>query len=150
MFYECLIMFKNVLRCLVSHAMIGNWRLHYLQSLPCDCQSPQGSAIMRESNPMLNSILNGDWSNSVHRRQFPKGCPNAYIFILPYSSPNFHPIRIKKCNSTPKWTDYNVACYFLNFYSKFERRIKKIKKILKNWNFIFIYYIFEEFFGNNE
>ena len=26
-----------------------------------------------ESDPMLNSVLNGDWSNSVPGRQFPKG-----------------------------------------------------------------------------
>ena len=26
-----------------------------------------------ESDPMLNSTLNGDWSNFVHGRQFPKG-----------------------------------------------------------------------------
>ena len=27
----------------------------------------------RESDPIINSVLNGDWSNSVPGRQFPKG-----------------------------------------------------------------------------
>ena len=27
----------------------------------------------RKSDPMLNSVLNGNWSNSVPGRQFPKG-----------------------------------------------------------------------------
>ena len=31
---------------------------------------PQGLSIC---DPMLNSVLNGDWSNSVPGRQFPKG-----------------------------------------------------------------------------
>ena len=32
-----------------------------------------------ESDPMLNSVLNGEWSNSVAERQIPKGCaPSHY------------------------------------------------------------------------
>ena len=33
----------------------------------------------RESDPMLNSILNVDWTNSVPRRQFPKGNSAAVL-----------------------------------------------------------------------
>ena len=46
--------------------------------------TPQKSAITqrwrrrdrryrRERDPMLNSVLNGDWSKSVNRRQIPEG-----------------------------------------------------------------------------
>ena len=33
----------------------------------------------RESDPMLNSVLNGDWSNSVPGRQFPKGMTDYFL-----------------------------------------------------------------------
>ena len=36
----------------------------------------QGSRYGRERDHMLNFILNGDWSNSVPRRQIPEG-PNS-------------------------------------------------------------------------
>ena len=75
-------MFNNDLWCLASRAMIG------------DRRSPQGSRqrrrdrrelrrnrrwrrrdrrYHRERDPMLNSVLNGDWSNSVPGRQIPEG-----------------------------------------------------------------------------
>ena len=44
-------------------------------------RSPQGSQQSRrdrryhhESDHMVNSVLYGDWSNSVPGRQIPKGC----------------------------------------------------------------------------
>ena len=35
--------------------------------------TPQGSVLPHKSDPMLNSVLNGDWNISAPGRQFPKG-----------------------------------------------------------------------------
>ena len=42
-----------------------------------------------KSNPMLNSVLNGDWSNSVTGREVPKGLP-GYPRLLPHLA---HPLQ---------------------------------------------------------
>ena len=36
---------------------------------------------MGESDRMLNSVLNGDWGNSVPGRQFKKGAPGHVYFL---------------------------------------------------------------------
>ena len=73
MFYSvswCFTMFSNVLRCLASHATISIGDLQSPQELR---QRRRDRRYCRESDPMLNSILNGDWSNSVPGRQILKG-----------------------------------------------------------------------------
>ena len=80
-------MFNHVLRCFVSRATIG-----IAASAPADRLRDRNNVALigdnfteignddagiveyrLESDPMLNSILNGDWSNFVLGRQFPKG-----------------------------------------------------------------------------
>ena len=73
---SCFTMFNNVSRCLVSRATIGRDRDNAAGIGDNSSEigdDAEGSSILRESDPMLNSILNGDWSNSVPGRQFPKG-----------------------------------------------------------------------------
>ena len=90
MFYVCFMMFYKrfmvfhdvlirvfhiVLWCLVSNAMIGI----------ADCVTANWCRDRRwrsQSDPMLNSVLNGHWSNSVPRRQFQKGVLGIDIDVL--------------------------------------------------------------------
>ena len=82
--------FTCVLWCLASRATISGATLATTQPLHrrlCRCRSPHGSRqrrrdwrwcrrdrqYRRERDPMLNSVLNGDWSNSVPGRQIPEG-----------------------------------------------------------------------------
>ena len=85
-------MFDNVLQCLVSLAMIGiatsatEDRLRDRDATVIGnnsagigdnsakiCNDTTDCQFCRESDPMLNSVLNRDLSNSVPGRQFPKG-----------------------------------------------------------------------------
>ena len=57
-------------------------------TMPHGSVNPQKSAMMRrdhwycrESDPMLNSVLNGDWSNSVPGRQFPNGFHHVLLCL---------------------------------------------------------------------
>ena len=73
---RCFMMFNNVLRCLVCRdrrAMIGIDDCTISNRCIGDCLAANCRRDMRyrrESDPMLNSILNGDRSNSVTGRQF--------------------------------------------------------------------------------
>ena len=76
MFYMCFMVYHNVLQVfhdvllclamLMSRAVIGIGDCTASNSL-------RDQQYNRESDPMLNSILNGDWSNSVPGTKFPKG-----------------------------------------------------------------------------
>ena len=77
MFFMCFMMFYNVL-CLASGATVGvaasvtSWP-------PIALRRPQGDRRYRgERDRMLNSVLKGDWSNSVPGRKIPEG-PSANV-----------------------------------------------------------------------
>ena len=86
-------MFNNVLRCLVSRATISDWAAAD-SHIAADSHNAAwigdnatgigdnaagiggnaaGIGDNSKSGPMLNYVLNRDWSNSVPGRQFPKG-----------------------------------------------------------------------------
>ena len=65
-------MFNNDLRCLVSRATIGI-------AARRSRQRRWDPRYRRKSDPMINSILNGDWSNSVPGKQFPKGRSDSIL-----------------------------------------------------------------------
>ena len=47
----------------------------------------------REHDPMLNSVLNGEWSNSVPGRQIPKGFLSYSLYnivFIPVFNNNIH------------------------------------------------------------
>ena len=88
MFYMCFIMFNNVL-CFASRATIADRAAASgIATTPQgsaitpqkSAKTPQKSALRRRDrryrrvrDPMLNSVLNGDWSNSVPGEKFQRG-----------------------------------------------------------------------------
>ena len=99
-------MFNNILQCLVSRGTIGITncaaadRLRDREGAAGISDNAEGLGdngagigdnsaeisddaagivdITAKVIPMLNSVLNGDWSNSVPGRQFPKGINSTY------------------------------------------------------------------------
>ena len=85
MFYICFIMFYYVLWCLTSQATIGDRDASGIATTPQKLVITlqkiarnqrwhrMDRGYRQERDPMLNSVLNGDWSNSVPGRQIPDG-----------------------------------------------------------------------------
>ena len=105
-FQDVLQVFNNVLWCLVSHAMIGIDASVIASEIAAtpqglrkrsrdrengggisdNCRNRRWHRRARryhsESDPMLNSVLNGNRSNSVPGRQYPKGISDRKLFIF--------------------------------------------------------------------
>ena len=58
----------------------------------------------RERDPMLNSILNGDWSNSVPGRQIPEGVPlSPYIHFINFNTYRFFLLKTNNEKMKISW-----------------------------------------------
>ena len=64
-----------------QHRRIGDSQLPYNATEICDNAAGIGDNTAKVS-PLLISVLNGDWSNSVPGGQFPKG-KGAIVFYSP-------------------------------------------------------------------
>ena len=78
MYHNVLQMFHDVLLCLTmlyDVYWVAQWSASQHRRPRChrSRQLRMDRWYRRESDAMLNSVLNGDWSNSVPGRQFPKG-----------------------------------------------------------------------------
>ena len=77
----CFTMFNNVLWCLASRttnavaasALAGQLRRNRRQLRRNRRWRRRNRRYRRKRDPMLNSVLNGDWSNSVPGRKIPEG-----------------------------------------------------------------------------
>ena len=76
--FHVLLVVHDVLLCFTMFSESRNYRHPRIgDPAAADClrdrqQLCRDRRYRHESDPMLNSILNGDWSNSVPGRQFPK------------------------------------------------------------------------------
>ena len=94
-FHDVLLVVHNVLRVFddvlqVFHDVFATICIHDRQSPKGSAITPQNVALMMLAWSHANSVLNGDWSNSVPGRQFPKGLLRRVGKFIELSIPNYN------------------------------------------------------------